>query len=161
GRTGRFYLKQYEEETNLVCWLLVDISESMQYGSGETDPDGKPWVRKYDYACMAAAALAYLTLQQQDSIGLATFDHQVRDFFRPSSQPSHLKQAVQILQRAPGKEKSGVGAIFHDLAERIARRSIVVVLSDLFDEASEILAGIKHLRHRRHEVVVFQVLDPA
>src|SRR5215472_5279824 len=86
SRTGRFYLKQYEEETNLTLWLLVDASESMRYGSGPKGGDGQPLVRKYDYASMAAAALAYLTLQQQDSAGLVTFDNQVRQFLRPSSQ---------------------------------------------------------------------------
>ena len=162
SRTGRFYLKQYEEETNLVCWLLVDVSESMRYSSGPTGDDGQPLVRKYDYACMAAAALAYLTLHQQDSAGLVTFDNQVRDFLRPSSQPSHLKQMVQVLNRGgEGKEKTKLSAIFHDLAERIARRSIIVVLSDLFDEPDEILGGLKHLRHKKHEVVVMHVLDRA
>ena len=91
GRTGRFYLKQYEEETNLVLWLLLDTSESMRYGSGA--------VTKYDYACMSAAALAYLTLHQQDSAGLVTFDNQVRTFLRPSSQPSHLKEIVNVMNR--------------------------------------------------------------
>src|ERR1700757_4114184 len=86
ARTGRFYLKQYEEETNLTLWLLVDASESMQYGSGPLGANGQPLVRKYDYACMAAAALAYLTLHQQDSVGLVTFDNQVRTLLRPSSQ---------------------------------------------------------------------------
>src|SRR3954451_8031544 len=140
ARTGRFHLKQYEEETNLVCWLLVDISESMNYGSGPSGDDGRPLVSKYDYACMATAALAYLVLHQQDSAGLVTFDNQVRDFLRPSSQPSHLKQMVQILNRGGGRrEKTDLAAIFHDLAERITRRAIVVILSDLFDETDEIL----------------------
>src|SRR3954468_15518546 len=76
SRTGRFYLKQYEEETNLALWLLVDCSESMQYGSGPTGEGGRPLVTKYDYASMAAAALAYLTLHQQDSVGLVTYDNQ-------------------------------------------------------------------------------------
>jgi uncharacterized protein (DUF58 family) len=162
GRTGRFYLKQYEEETNLVLWLIVDVSESMGYGSGNAGPDGKPLVSKYDYACMAACALGYLTLQQQDSVGLVTFDNQVRDFLRPSSQPSHLKQVVQILNRsAGGREKTSLGPIFHDLAERITRRSIIVILSDLFEEPGDILNGLKHLRHKKHEVVVLNVLDRA
>src|SRR5215212_2174652 len=82
GRTGRFYLKQYEEETNLVLWLLVDVSESMGYASDAAAVGGGPVVSKYDYASMAACALAYLTLQQQDSFGLVTFDNQVRDFLR-------------------------------------------------------------------------------
>src|SRR5271166_4632250 len=147
SRTGRFYLKQYEEETNLTCWLLVDASESMQYGSGRTNADGKPLVRKYDYACMAAAAIAYLTLHQQDSVGLATFDNQVRTLLRPSSQSSHLKQFVNILNQGPGRERTSLAPIFHDLAERINRRGIILVLSDFFDEPEDILAGLKHLRH--------------
>jgi uncharacterized protein (DUF58 family) len=161
SRTGRFYLKQYEEETNLTLWLLVDASESMQYGSGPTGDDGKPIIRKYDYACMAAAALAYLTLHQQDGVGLVTYDHAVRTFVRPSTQVSHLKQVVNILNKGPGRERSSLAPIFHDLAERINRRGIIVVLSDCFDELDDILAGLKHLRHKRHEVVVMQVLDRA
>src|SRR5881227_930336 len=88
GRTGRFFLKQYEEETNLVCWILLDVSESMRYGSGP--------VSKYDYACMAAASLAYLVQHQADSVGFVTFDSQVRSFLKPSSQPSHLKEIVHL-----------------------------------------------------------------
>ena len=89
GRTERFYLKQYELETNLVCWLLVDASESMRYGSGEST--------KYDLACTAAASLGYLVVQQTDSVGLATFDSQVRQFLRPASQPTHLKDVCRVL----------------------------------------------------------------
>ena len=161
SRTGRFYLKQYEEETNLACWLLIDASESMRYGSGPFGADGKPLVSKYDYSCMAAAALAYLTLSQQDSVGLVTYDHAVRQFLRPSSQPSHLKQIVNVLNRGPGTERTSLAPIFHDLAERIPRRGIIAVFSDFFDEPGDILTGLKHLRHKRHEVIVFHVLDPA
>lgn len=153
GRTGRFYLKQYEEETNLALWLLVDTSSSMQYQSAG--------VNKLDYACMSAAALAYLTLQQQDSVGLVTFDNQVRQFLRPSSQRSHLKELARLMSRPSGREKTSIAPILHEVAERITRRSIVVLLSDLFDEPDDILAGLKHLRYRRHEVIVFHVLDPA
>lgn len=161
SRTGRFYLKQYEEETNLACWLLVDCSESMQYGSGPTGENGRPLLRKFDYACMAAAALSYLTLHQQDSVALVTFDNQVRQFLRPSSQTSHLKQIITLLNQGPGPERTSLAPIFHDLAERIPRRGIIVVLSDLFDEVDDILTGLKHLRHKRHEVVVLHVMDKA
>jgi uncharacterized protein (DUF58 family) len=153
GRTGRYFLKQYEEETNLVCWLLLDISESMQYRSGKES--------KYDHACLAAAALAYLVLHQQDSVGLVTFDDQVRHFLKPSSQPSHLREMVYLMNQGAAREKTRLAPIFHDLAERINRRAIIVVLSDLFDDPAELLAGLKHLRHKRHEVVIFHVLDPA
>jgi uncharacterized protein (DUF58 family) len=161
GRTGRFFLKQYEEETNLSLWLLVDLSESMRYGSGPYGADGKPVVRKYDYACMTAAALAHLTLHQQDSVGMVTFDNQVRGFLRPSSQPSHLKDVAGILNQGCGEGKTQLAPIFHDLAERISRRAIVVLISDLFDEPADLLAGLQHLRYKRHEVVVLHILDGA
>ncbi len=110
---------------------------------------------------MSAAALAYMVLQQQDSAGLVTFDDQVRAVLKASSQPSLLKQAVNILNAGPGRERTRLGPIFHDMAERVTRRGIVMVFSDLFDEPHEVLTGLMHLRHRRHEVVVFHVLDRA
>jgi uncharacterized protein (DUF58 family) len=153
GRTGRFYLKQYEEETNLALWIVLDVSESMQYASGP--------VSKYDYACMTAAALSYLTLHQQDSVGLVTFDNQIRNFLRPSSQGSHLKEIVRVMNRGAAHERTRIAPIMHELAERIGKRAIVVLLSDIFDEVPDTLAGLKHLRYKRHEVVVFHVLDQA
>ncbi len=161
GRTGRFYLKQYEEETNLACWLLVDASESMRYGSGPTGPGGEPRLSKYDYASMAAAALGYLVLHQQDSAGLVTFDSAVRHFLRPSGQPSHLKQMVNVLNRGPGRGRTSLAPVLHDLAERVPRRGILMLFSDLFDEPGDLLTGLQHLRHKRHEVVVLHVLDRA
>jgi len=155
GRTDKFYLKQFEEETNLVCSLLLDTSESMGYRSAAAP------MSKLDYARCAAAALAYLVLQQQDSVGLATFDDQVRASLRPSSNPSHWQQLVQVMEEATPAHKTSVGPIFHELAERLGRRGIVVVLGDLFDDVDSVVAGLKHLRHRRHEVILFHVLDPA
>jgi len=114
GRTERFYLKQYEEETNLICWLLLDVSESMGYGSGQ--------VTKYDYACLMAAALSYLILHQQDSVGLMTFDDQPRKFLKPSSQPSQLKEIVHIMNQGVGTQKSNMAPLFHDMAERSRTR---------------------------------------
>jgi uncharacterized protein (DUF58 family) len=151
GRTGRFYLKQYDEETNLVCWLLLDISDSMRYGSRQ--------VTKYDYACMAAASLAYLILQQSDSVGFVTFDNQVRRFMKPSSQPSHLKEIIQVMNQGSSQAKTEMAPLFHDLAERISRRSIIILISDMFDEVPDLLLGLQHLRHKRHEVVLWHVLD--
>lgn len=153
SRTDKLYLKQYEEETNLITYLLLDTSESMRYRSNG--------VSKLEYARYVAAALAYLVLQQQDSVGLATFDHEIRQFLRPSSHASHLKQLLHTLDVTPAADTTNVGTIFHDLAERFKKRGLVVVLSDLFDEVPNLLAGLKHFRHRRHEVVIFQILDPA
>jgi uncharacterized protein (DUF58 family) len=160
GRTGKFFLKQYEEETNLSCWLLVDTSESMRYGSVPAKGDHGA-TTKYDYACLMAAALAYLILHQQDSVGLITFDRQIRSFIKPSSQPSHFKEIIRALNRGCGGEKTSLAPIFHDLAERVNRRAIIMLLSDFLDEPADILAGLKHLRYKRHEVVAYHVLDRA
>jgi uncharacterized protein (DUF58 family) len=153
GRSERFYLKQYELETNLVLWLLVDASESMRYGSGE--------VTKYDLACTAAASLGYLVVQQSDSVGLATFDAQVRQFLRPASQPTHLKDVCRVLVGGASDQTSKIGPVLHEAADRITRRGVVAVFSDLFDDPAEVLAGLKHLKYQRHDVVVFHVLDAA
>lgn len=155
GKTDKVYLKQYEEETNLVCYLLLDASESMSYRSPQAP------LSKLAYAQTAAAALAYLILRQQDSVGLATFDDEVRALVRASGAPSHIQQLTHVLERAHGQRKTSVGPIFHDLAERFRKRGIVIVFSDLFDDVERIVAGLKHFRHRRHEVILFHVLDPA
>jgi uncharacterized protein (DUF58 family) len=153
ARTERFYLKQYELETNLVCWLLVDASDSMRYGSGART--------KYELASIAAASLGYLVVQQTDSVGLATFDSQVRQFLRPASQATHLKDVCRLLVGGPSEEKSRIGGVLHEAADRFARRGVVAVFSDLFDEPADILAGLKHLKYLRHDVIVFHVLDAA
>ena len=155
GRTDKYYLKQYEEETNLVCYLLLDTSESMQYQSDAAA------LSKLQYAQCAAASLAYLILHQQDSVGLATFDRELRALVRPGSNPSHLKQLVHVMEESVAERKTSIGPIFHELAERFKKRGIVIVLSDLFDDVDSMLAGLKHLRHRRHEVILMHVLDPA
>lgn len=155
GRTDKYYLKRFEEETNLVCHLLLDVSESMRYRS-----DAAP-LSKLDYARRAAAALAYLVLHRQDSVGLVAFDGEVRTLVRAAGNPSHLNAILGAMEDAAAERKSAIGPIFHDLAERLKRRGIVVVLSDLFDDVESIAVGLKHLRHRRHEVVLMHVLDPA
>jgi uncharacterized protein (DUF58 family) len=154
SKTDKYYLKQYEEETNLLTYLLLDTSESMGYASSGN-------VTKLQYAQFIAAALAYMVLQQQDSVGMVTFDEKVERYLRPSGQPSHLKEIFHLMDVSPAGEKSDMGAIFHDLAERFKKRGIIVILSDLFDDPARILAGLRHFRHRRYEVVVFHVLDPA
>jgi uncharacterized protein (DUF58 family) len=155
GKTDKFYLKQYEEETNLVCYLLVDSSESMLYKSDTAS------MSKLDYAQTVAASLAYLILQQQDSVGLATFDNEIRSLVRASSNPSHLKQMLHVMEHTTAERKTRTGPILHDLAERLKKRGVVIVLSDLFDDIPSLMAGLKHFRHRRHEVILFHVLDPA
>lgn len=153
GRTERYYLKQYEQETNLVAWLLVDASQSMKYGSGP--------VSKYDYACMAAAALGYLVVQLGDSLGLAVFDAVVRKFLRPAGKPSHLKEVLHALAAGTSAAPTKIGPVLHEIAGRARQRGVVMLFSDLFDDVPSILAGLRHLRFDRHDVVVFHVLDAA
>lgn len=154
GRTDKIYLKQYEEETNLVSYMLLDTSESMRYKS-----DGAA-LSKLEYAQCVCASLCYLILQQQDSVGLVTFDREIRALVRASSNPSHLKQLLHVMEESVPERKGAMGPIFHDLSERLKKRGIVLILSDLFDDVGSLLAGLKHLRHRRHEVILFHVLDP-
>jgi uncharacterized protein (DUF58 family) len=154
SKTDKLYLKQYEEETNLLTYLLLDTSESMAYASGDN-------VTKLQYAQIIAASLSYLILQQQDSVGLVVYDDAVRRYLKPAGQTSQLKEILRLLDVTPAREKSDLGLVFNDLAERFKKRGVVVVLSDLFDDVSRIITGLKHFRHRRHEVIVFHVLDPA
>ena len=155
GRTDKFYLKQFEDETNLICHLILDVSESMRYQG----PDA-PW-SKFDHAATAAASLAWLIMQQQDAVGLATFDEEIRQFVRPSSNPSHMQQLLHTMEVADPQKKTSTGRVLHELADRFGRRGIVIIFSDLFDDLEDLLLGIKHLRHRRHDVIVAHTLDAA
>lgn len=153
GRTERFHLKQYEQETNLVAWLIVDASESMAYGSGTRT--------KYDLACAAAAAMAFLVLTQTDSVGLATLAGGVRAFLRPSGQITQLREACRVMTEGPYTGPAGLGPVMNELAARTGRRGIAFVFSDLLDDVADILAGLQHLRYQKHEVVLFHTLDAA
>lgn len=155
GRTDKVYLKQYEDETNLICYLLLDISESMTYKSPEAA------LSKLEYAQAVAAAVAWLVLKQQDAVGLATFDSQVRAMIRPAGNPMHLQQLLHVMEGVSPGKKTSVGPILHELAQRLAKRGVVVVLSDCFDDIDSLAAGLKHFSHRRHDVVLLHVLDPA
>jgi uncharacterized protein (DUF58 family) len=155
GKTDKLYLKQYEDETNLICHLVVDASESMTYrGPGSA-------LSKLESAQCVAAALAWLVLHQQDAVGLVTFDQQIRQAIRPSSSPAQLKQIVQALESAQASAKTATGPILHELAKRWNKRAIVMLFTDAFDDVNTLLAGLKHLRHQRHDVALFHVLDRA
>ncbi len=154
GRTDRHYIKQYEEETNLHVMLLVDASESMTY-AGQANAK---W-RKFDHATSIAASLAYVALHQQDSAGLAVFDQRVRHFIRPSNNPTQWRIIVDDLTTVPKNSKTRTGAILDEVAEQLHHRSLVILISDLFDETASIIKGIQHLRYRRHDLIVLQILD--
>lgn len=155
GKSDRYYLKQYEEETNFACHLLLDTSESMRYRSDLAA------VSKLEYAQYAAAAISYLIVRQQDAVGLATFDSAVKNVVRPSSQPSQLKQLYRAMEQTPAHGETALGPILHDLAERIQKRGLVILFSDLFDDIEALESGLKHFRYKRHDVSVMHVIDPA
>ena len=161
GRTEKVYLKQYQQETNLDLVLIVDASESMGFSSIKMkDPTGDAQWSKYDHATAIAASLAYMAIQQQDSVGLAIFDQTLARYFKSSNSPAQWKLVVNELQQVPRWNKTNTGKILDQLAEKLNHRSLVVILSDFFDDIGSIKQGLRHLRYKRHEVLAFQILDP-
>jgi uncharacterized protein (DUF58 family) len=153
ARSDRYHIKQFEEETNLKATLVVDASTSMDY-RGEKSP-----LSKREYAAVSAAAIASLLLKQRDAVGLATFDAGVNQFIPAASTSAHMRLLLDTLDRKESRPKTGLGDTFHDLAERIRRRGLIMVFSDLFAEPDEIIRGLQHFRHRKHEAILFHVLD--
>ncbi len=151
ARSDRHYIKEYEEETNLVCYVLLDISESMRYASGE--------LSKLDYGCYIAASLFYLMLRQRDSVGLVLFDDHVRRIIRDSSNPGHRLQLTHALEDIQPEGRTDFGQVLDHMTGQVRRRGMIVLISDLFGDPGRLLAGLKHLRHRRHEVIVLHLLD--
>ncbi|MGD0462027.1 MAG: DUF58 domain-containing protein [Tepidisphaeraceae bacterium] len=156
AKTDKVYLKQYLEETNLHLICVVDASESMGYGSVV---EGQRVWSKYDHATAIAASLSYLAIQQQDSVGLAIFDNELRRYFKPSNLPAQWKTITHELLLVPRLKKTGTGRVLDQLAEKLTHRSLVVFLSDFFDDMDSIQKGLRHLRYRKHEVIAFQILD--
>ncbi|MFQ5590119.1 MAG: DUF58 domain-containing protein [Phycisphaerae bacterium] len=155
GKTDKYYIKEYEQETNINVLLAVDHSESMQYRSSDQ------LMTKYEYATSLAAAIAYLTLQQHDAVGLALFDRQVTHFLKPSSNTQHWKSLVHELARNTGRGKTSLEPVFAELADRLSGPVLIVLISDLFDEVGTILRGLKQLRYHHHDLIVWNVWDPA
>lgn len=152
GKSDRKYIKQYEEETNLRAMLLVDSSASMGYGSRG--------VTKLDYARQLAAALAYLMLRQNDAVGMFAFAAGRGEQIPPRSTMGHMRPLLLLLERLTPGGGTDFASSLHSLAERLTRRGLVVLLSDLLDDPERIAQAIHHFRHRKHEVIVFHVLDP-
>jgi uncharacterized protein (DUF58 family) len=151
ARSDRYYVKQYEEETNLKAYLLLDCSESMRYRSGA--------LSKLQYGAVLAAALASLLLKQRDSVGLALFSDGVQSFLPPAGTPAQYREVLRRLEEPETQPRTGISHAFHDLAERIKRRGLILVFSDLFDDPQQILRGLRHFSHRKHEAIIFHLLD--
>ncbi|HRJ77229.1 MAG TPA: DUF58 domain-containing protein [Planctomycetota bacterium] len=152
GKSDKYYIKEYEEETNFRALIAVDASESMRFQSGEAPS-------KLEYAKTMAASLAYLIQRQSDAAGLALFDEKVYDFIPAATSHVTLLRMLATLEQHAPQKKTNIGEVLHDVAQRAGRRSLVLVISDLFDDIKHLKKGLEHLRARRHDAIVFNVLD--
>ena len=153
ARSDRYYIKQYEEETNLRCVFLVDVSESMKYGGTR--------LTKYDYAASITASLALLLLRQQDAVGLCTFDEDLRTVLPPSARTGHINSIVHVLEEDSRRllAKTSLEHICHKVAEKLDHRGMVCIVSDLLEDEDGLLRGLRRLVHRGHDVMVLHVMD--
>lgn len=151
ARTDRFYIKQFEEETNLRCYLVLDTSKSMNFTSNK--------ISKWQYASYLAAGLTYLLLRQRDATGLVLFDEQIRLQMPPRSMGSYLRQIAKQLQNAQLGSDTHIADALHQVADQFRRRGLIILISDLLDDPAEVIKGLKHFRHDQHEVIVFHILD--
>lgn len=152
ARSDRHFIKKFEEETNLTCHLLLDVSGSMAYGSGG--------ITKLQYGSYLTAALAYLMHRQRDSFGLIAFDDSIAALLPASARSGHLRAVLLALERLKIGARTDVAKPLHDLAAAVRKRGLVVLVSDLLDDPARVLDGLKHFRYRGTDVIVFHVLDP-
>ncbi|MFH1071129.1 MAG: DUF58 domain-containing protein [Candidatus Glassbacteria bacterium] len=154
AKTERYYIKQFEEETNLKAWLLIDASRSMSFGHQGT-------LSKSRYAVMLAASLAYLLLRQRDGVGLVLYSDRLLRFVPPRARLSQMKVLTAALENLACEGLTAPLPIYRELAERIHRRGLIVVLSDLLTAPEDTIRSLKYFAHHKHEVIVFHLLDPA
>lgn len=154
GRSNRFYVKQYEDETNLRAMICVDESASMNYASAGN-------ITKFQYATYLAAALSYLVLQQGDAAGLALYNSDLQTLLPSRSRMSYVRELIKTLEAAHPASTTGTAVSLHHIAEQLSRRGLVVIISDLFDDPESVLQALRHFRHDRHDVLVMHVMDPA
>jgi uncharacterized protein (DUF58 family) len=152
GRSERYTIKQYEQETNFAAHLLLDASRSMLYGDGATN--------KLEYAKLLAACLTYVIVHQRDAVSLNVFDAGWRSRLPASGQPGHVQTVLHTLESVEPREKTAIAPLLHDLAQQVRRRGLVFLISDCFDDVEPLLDGLQHLRFGGHEVIVFHVLHP-
>ena len=158
GRSDRYYIKEYIEETNLRATLLLDASGSMKYtGEAAAPMEGKP-LSKFEYGRYLAAALSYLFISQQDGVGLVTFDSEIRKYLPAKAMRSQVRLILEELEKTEPGAETGLIEVFHEIAERIHRRGMVIIISDLFDDAEQILKTLHHFSFKHHEVILFHVM---
>jgi len=158
GKSDRYYIKQYIEETNLRSVILLDASGSMQYAGREAAKHDGRTLSKFEYAQFLAATLTHLMIHQQDAVGLVTFDTKVRRYIPSRARVSHLRVILDELASTNPGEETALAPIFHDIAERAHRRGLLIIISDLFDDVEDILNALHHFRYRKHEVMILHVM---
>jgi uncharacterized protein (DUF58 family) len=152
ARSDRYTIKQYEQETNFTAHLMVDASNSMLYGDKDSN--------KFEFAKTLTAALAYLIVQQRDSVALDVFDVDWRDRLPASGQMGHVQTILNTLVSVKPRDKTTMGPLLHDIANQVRRRCLFFLISDCFDDVQSVLGGLQHLRFGGHEVIVFHILHP-
>ena len=170
AKSDKYYIKQYEENTSLRCVILMDISNSMNFASssgrgtglGQLDPGAPDGVRvsKLAYARYLTAALSFLMLHQKDAVGVCTFSDRIHEMIHPRSTPSHLHLILESIDRASSGEKTDCSKIIEQVAARLQRRALVIVISDFFDDYESLMKGVRYLKFLKHEPILFQVLAP-
>jgi len=153
GKTDRHYIRQYEEETNLNTYILIDNSKSMDF-------KGNAPVTKYQYAQLIAGALIWLLIHQNDAVGMAVFNEKIDVLYPPKSVMSYLNELLAGLQNTQCSSRTRVGAALHRITEKLPRKGLAVLISDLLDDSEEMMKGLNHLRYLGHDVMVIQLLDP-
>ncbi|MHB8578823.1 MAG: DUF58 domain-containing protein [Ignavibacteriaceae bacterium] len=153
GKTERFFIKQYEEETNLKSYILLDSSKSMGYSSGTN-------ITKLEYAITLVAGLSYLMIKQQDAVGLSLYSETIDKYFPPKTSRAYLQEMLKSLSSLTPSNKTNTANSLNIIAEKIKRRGLVIIVSDFFDDINSILKALKHFRYQKNEVIVFQILDP-
>ncbi|MBL7132739.1 MAG: DUF58 domain-containing protein [Phycisphaerae bacterium] len=152
AKTDRFYIKKFKAETTLDSYLLVDCSASMGYSTG-----GR--MSKMDYSICLAAAIGHMMVHQQDAIGLVTFDEKIRSFLPPRTKRSHLTNILGVLAKTKPAARTNLAGAIHDVADRVRKRGMMILFSDLLAEPQEVIRALHHLRFRGHDLIIFQVLD--
>lgn len=153
GRSNKFYVKQFEEETNLRATIVVDVSKSMSYNSEKN-------ITKFNYSIFLASALAYLMNRQRDAVGLAIYNNELVDYMPSRSKTSYVGQILKKLENTIPSDLTGTSKALDSLAERIKRRGLIIIISDLLDDIDSISNALNHFRHNNHEVLIFHILDP-
>jgi uncharacterized protein (DUF58 family) len=177
ARTGRYYIKQYEEETNLKAYIILDISRSMSYVSDRKEKENGKFrffkvknntreqknglISKIEYSSYLAASLAYLMMIQRDAVSLITYDTKIRTFLPPKSTQGNLKQILKELSRIQPEGATGTAESLNSIAEKIKKRGLIILISDLLDDPDKVINALRHFRYNRNEVILFQILDPS